>query len=356
MRQLTAALLSVLCVAFSATAQSKPDRLTEFLQSYVGISNEETKTTQYFSAFVDLRDDGTKEVIVYLSSDGWCGTGGCTMLLLAPEDSSYRVITRTTITRPPIRVLTTKTNGWHDLGVWVQGGGIQPGYEAKLSFNGKKYPGNPSAPPAQRLTRKVAGKIVVPTTVFGNQPERKPKVIGVELIIPGESIGGVHLGMKESDLQGPVFSWRPKADLTIPHKSDNSCHDTEVDWFDDENGSPGVSAYVADDRVYEIKTNWDERFKMQGIGTIFGRSFTDLKAVIIGGELLRLPDSAWMVPSGTDELFWVDTNMGIAFRLDWNVEDRSRTGKRTVQSVTVFRPQTKFQPDGCADRPLVSVK
>ena len=26
-------------------------------------------------AFVDLRDNGAQEVVVYLSSDGWCGTG-----------------------------------------------------------------------------------------------------------------------------------------------------------------------------------------------------------------------------------------------------------------------------------------
>jgi hypothetical protein len=278
------------------------------------------------------------------------------MLILAPEGTSYRVVTRTTVTRLPVRVLATKTNGWHDLGVWVQGGGIQPGYEAKLSFNGKEYPGNPTVLPTQRLTRKVAGKIVVPTDVLGKLPERKPQVIGAEVIIPGESIGGVHLGMKGGDLQSPVFSWRPKADFTIPHKSDNSCHDTEVVWFDDENRSPGVSAYVADDRVYEITSTWDERFNVQGMGTVYGRRSTDLKAVMPDGELLRLPDSAFMVPSGTDELFWVVTSMGIAFRLDWNVEDRSRAGERTVQSVTVFRPQTEFQPDGCADRPLVPVR
>jgi hypothetical protein len=47
----------------------------------------------------------------------------------------------------------------------VQGGGIQPGYEAKLSFNGKTYPKNPSVPPAQRLTQQAVGKVVVPVTV-----------------------------------------------------------------------------------------------------------------------------------------------------------------------------------------------
>jgi hypothetical protein len=164
MRQLTAALLSLLCATHFATAQSKPDHLTEFLQNYVGIPTEETKATQYSAAFVDLKDHGAKEVIVYLSSDGWCGTGGCTMLILAPEDTSYRVVTKTTITRLPIRVLATKTNGWHDISVVARINGTEPLYEAILSFDGKTYPSNPSMPPARRSKGKVQGKIVIPVT------------------------------------------------------------------------------------------------------------------------------------------------------------------------------------------------
>jgi len=164
MRQLAAALLAVLCTTSLTTAQSKPDRLAEFLQSYVRELNppfEQQGETRYSSAFVDLRDDGTKEVIVYLSGGGWCGSGGCTMLILAPEGMSYRVVTKTTITRRPIHVLPTKSNGWHDISVVVAGGGVQPGYEAELSFDGKTYPSNPSVPPAHPLDGEVRGKIAV---------------------------------------------------------------------------------------------------------------------------------------------------------------------------------------------------
>jgi hypothetical protein len=147
------------------------DSLKRFLQDYVG-SSANDKTTQYFSAFVDLKGDGTHEVIVYLSGDGWCGSGGCTMLVLAPKDFSYKVLTNIPITRPPIRVLATKSNGWHDLAVRVQGGGIARAYEAKLSFNGKTYPTNPSVPPAQRLPKNEAGEVVVPVTALteGGKP------------------------------------------------------------------------------------------------------------------------------------------------------------------------------------------
>jgi hypothetical protein len=167
MRQLAAALFAVLCATSFAIAQPKPDRLTEFLQNYLGELYppfEQQGETRYCSAFVDLKDDGTKEVIVYLSGRGWCGTGGCNMLILAPEGTSYRVVTKTTITRLPIRVLATKSNGWHDISVVLAGGGIQPGYEAELSFDGKTYPSNPSVSPAHPLVGEVRGKTVVPVT------------------------------------------------------------------------------------------------------------------------------------------------------------------------------------------------
>jgi hypothetical protein len=130
------------------------ESLKTFLQKNLGESYppfEREGPTRYSSAFVDLKDDGTKDVIVYVSGRGWCGTGGCVMLILAPEGESYRVVTETTITRPPIRVLATKSNGWHDISVLVAGGGIQPGYEAGISFDGKTYPSNPSVLPAHPL-------------------------------------------------------------------------------------------------------------------------------------------------------------------------------------------------------------
>ncbi len=89
------------------------------------------------------------------------------MLILAAKDSSYGVVTKVTITRPPIRVLTSTSNGWRDITVWVEGGGMEPGYEAELRFDGKTYPRNPSVPPARQLTRKVAGEIVVPESAEG---------------------------------------------------------------------------------------------------------------------------------------------------------------------------------------------
>ncbi|MGA7905811.1 MAG: hypothetical protein WCA16_00290, partial [Candidatus Sulfotelmatobacter sp.] len=119
--------LAPLAQGQNQTSSAQDQRVRKFLQKYVGIPDEETKTTHYSTAFVDLRDDGTNnQVIVYLSSGGWCGTGSCTMLILAAEGTSYRVVAKTTITRLPIRVLVKKSNGWHDISVVARTNGNEP--------------------------------------------------------------------------------------------------------------------------------------------------------------------------------------------------------------------------------------
>jgi hypothetical protein len=167
MRQLTSILLYCLCMASSAIAQSSPDPLTQFLRNYLGKPyppSEQQWPTRYSSALVDLKDDGTKEVIVYITGGGWCGTGGCVTLILAPEGTTYRVVTKATVTRLPIRVLPTKSNGWHDVSVVARTSGTEPLYEAILPFDGKTYPNNPTVPPAHRLDGEDRGRIVIPVT------------------------------------------------------------------------------------------------------------------------------------------------------------------------------------------------
>lgn len=167
-------LVAVLLAVCSVTA-GQEESLRRFLQNYAAdLSASEDKATRYVAAFVHLRDDNSQQVIVYLIGHTWCGTGGCQTLILVPHDSSYAVLTEMTIVQQPIRVLDTKSHGWHDLGVWVQGGGIQAGFEARLSFDGKEYPSNPTVPPAQPLTTKVKGRIVVSGSAIGQPlyPER----------------------------------------------------------------------------------------------------------------------------------------------------------------------------------------
>jgi hypothetical protein len=166
---LTLSLASSMLAAQPASLTAQDSAwLNIFLRDYVRDSYPTGgRTVRYFARSVDLADDGKRQVIVYFTDQHSCASGGCTTLVLAHEGSSFRIVTSITIGWPPIRVLSIKTKGWHDLAIWVQGGGIQPGYEADLPFDGKTYPINPSMPPARRLLTKVPGEVVVPKGAEG---------------------------------------------------------------------------------------------------------------------------------------------------------------------------------------------
>ena len=164
------ACLAFLVAACPAQAQLKSgapstaveDSLKTFLRSYLSDSpGDVDETTQYSAAFVDLSGNGKQEVIVYVSGRSWCGTGGCRTLILARKGSSYREVTHITITWLPIRVLKTSSHGWRSISVHVAGGGIRPGYDAELRFDGTTYPSNPAVPPALPLAATVAGEVVL---------------------------------------------------------------------------------------------------------------------------------------------------------------------------------------------------
>jgi hypothetical protein len=153
------------CLLAQSGRDSRPpaESLRSFLQNRLRQRGEDVdKTTRYLYAFVDLDGQGKNNVVVYVTGQSWCGSGGCTTLVLAPSASSYRIVTRIPVTRLPIRLLSTRSNGWRDLAVWVQGGGIQRGYESLLPFDGKSYPANPSIAPARPLDVGAIGDVVLP--------------------------------------------------------------------------------------------------------------------------------------------------------------------------------------------------
>lgn len=139
---------------------------------------KEHKLTVYTLALVDLNGDRRLEALIYTmaTSEGHgqadlCGSGGCDLYVLELTPTGYRQITDISIARPPVRVLSTITHGWHDLGVLVAGGGIVSGYEARLRFNGRSYPENPTVSPATR-SKNMVGKQVI-----GKEAELMPKMV-----------------------------------------------------------------------------------------------------------------------------------------------------------------------------------
>ncbi|WP_297512284.1 hypothetical protein [uncultured Caulobacter sp.] len=144
--------LGIIAALTGARAEAAPldGKLKAFLQTYVRSASADDSVRVSVAA-LDLRGDGTSERLVYLQGRDWCGSGGCPLLVLAPAGTSFRLVSKTTVVQPPVRVLSTRTNGWRDLGVTVAGGGVKRAYVARLPFDGAGYAPNPSTPPAVRL-------------------------------------------------------------------------------------------------------------------------------------------------------------------------------------------------------------
>lgn len=90
----------------------------------------------------NINEDTKKEIFVGLTGSYFCGSGGCTVLLLNPEGE---LITKFTVTEYPLLIAETYTKGWNDLILHSQG------KDHLMKFNGKTYPSNPSIQPDYTL-------------------------------------------------------------------------------------------------------------------------------------------------------------------------------------------------------------
>ena len=84
---------------------------------------------------IDLNEDGIDEIFVRFESTFFCGSGGCSYLLM---DADFNTITQFTAMNAPIVVESKTENGWKVLLVKSEG-------EFKeLTFEDGSYPTNPS--------------------------------------------------------------------------------------------------------------------------------------------------------------------------------------------------------------------
>ena len=145
--------------------------ILEQLPGYKFCSTEKSnsKGIRYFYNQTDLNEDGKLEVIVYLVGAYTCGTGGCSTMIFQPSDSGYRLISDLTLVNNPIIVSNKKSNGWHNLNLYVSGGGIDRNYHV-VRFDGQKYPSNPSLQPKLPTGSKLAGKALISETIVFDTP------------------------------------------------------------------------------------------------------------------------------------------------------------------------------------------
>lgn len=123
-----------------STNEQTAANLRNFLKSYTAgdyeLLTENDKRFQFYE--VDLNDDGKNEIFVRFMGPYFCGTGGCTFLLL---DNYGEIITKFTVTRAPIFIEQEKRNGWSFLLV------KDSGVFKELVYENGTYPSNPSVLP-----------------------------------------------------------------------------------------------------------------------------------------------------------------------------------------------------------------
>ena len=155
-----AATLVFCALSSGAGASEAPGAGPAVLQAHINQALQSPTDVPFLAAETDLNGDGQDEVVVHVTSRDYCGSGGCVTLVLQRTGQGYRTVMRASVTRPPIRVLETRHQGWKDIGVMVSGGGAGPAYEAALAFDGRRYPSNPTTPPA-RPVKDAAGVTLI---------------------------------------------------------------------------------------------------------------------------------------------------------------------------------------------------
>ncbi len=146
----------------STTAEpSQAARLFSAVQSYIAPFDAPSEDVQVRTEWADLNGDGVQDALVYLKSDTWCGSGGCTVLVFeaipdsleAAELGAFRPAAEISLMHGPVVVADTETEGWKDLIVQNT-----DGTTSRLSFDGETYPMSPGSGVA--MTMPAAGTVL----------------------------------------------------------------------------------------------------------------------------------------------------------------------------------------------------
>ncbi|MFL5349111.1 MAG: hypothetical protein ACJ8AT_30290 [Hyalangium sp.] len=120
--------------------------LKKYLRDDLKVMSEDDRKYSYDT--FDLNNDGRKEIFVALIGPYFCGSGGCTLLILNPD---FTLNSRMTVVGDlPLQASSKTTHGWRDLVIQSRGDHL-------MKYNGKKYPSNPSIQPKVKL-EDVPGK------------------------------------------------------------------------------------------------------------------------------------------------------------------------------------------------------
>jgi len=179
---------------------------------------------------------------------------------------------------------------------------------------------------------------------------------GEQLIRSGYGTEKVHLGMSSADLRyilGEPSDEYSYDTITLPTGEvlQASCVYKGMHWFpksnDDgkqEHRGNGISAYLQNDRAYEISFSEEKTYQtLEGIDYL--SPLEELKNKI-GAPLYVLSPSATHANNFEDLIYMVVREKGIAFELGSGY----KTENRSVSAIYVFAKFGDFAPWGCISR------
>lgn len=124
------------------TAEVVRKALTTFYKEDLEKNFIEQSSRKFIFFEYDLNGDNKKEIFVGLTGGYFCGSGGCTFLIL---DNVGNKVSSFTVSDYPIVIDSKYSKGWKNL--FIQSNGKFH----VVKYNGKKYPSNPSIEPVLKL-------------------------------------------------------------------------------------------------------------------------------------------------------------------------------------------------------------
>lgn len=147
-------LIAIACILLTLTAAAEPapPALIAAVRTFTGVQGDQP----FRYSVIDLDGNHGSDALVLMSGPDWCGSGGCTLLVFREVRGNFRLVSRSTVAEPPIRVLSEVSHGWKTLIVYSKGRG-----NVLLRFDGSRYPLNPSLQPLATQTQVQASAVAL---------------------------------------------------------------------------------------------------------------------------------------------------------------------------------------------------
>jgi len=147
MKKILSTLLALMLIAGTSFASdtlivnAPNEKATQKILSALKIFDNSLKKDMYSAKLVTLNKGSQCEnPIVFLNGlSGYCGSGGCTLLILDCTDAGYKVMGKITVLNSPILLSSDSNNGYKNIKARSKTNGI-----VTLKYDGKAYTKNAS--------------------------------------------------------------------------------------------------------------------------------------------------------------------------------------------------------------------